>query len=141
MSNGFRGFIINFEHLETLYAKKFVFIFINTLTGFLTLIYGYCWKELIDDRTHNINKPVTRFFAFLICAIFLNIAIFPLHLFINIILFIIVFIFDCSLRVLDDNLFTLMDSEYKVIYDKYFYKKIIHKMDWDGDLVFVKIKF
>ena len=103
MSNGFRGFIINFEHLETLYAKKFVFIFINTLTGFLTLIYGYCWKELIDDRTHNINKPVTRFFAFLICAIFLNIAIFPLHLFINIILFIIVFIFDCSLRVLDDN--------------------------------------
>ena len=90
---GFQRFILNFEHLETLYIKKFVIVAVNLFIGFLNFIY-FLWEEEIRYFKSSTKKYVMRLFIFLMCIIFLNIAIFPWHLFINILFILLNFIIE-----------------------------------------------
>ena len=60
---GFKRFILNFDHFETLYVKNFVVVTVNLLTVFLNIIYA-CWKDKIEFSTNYIKKSVMKFFMF-----------------------------------------------------------------------------
>ena len=87
ISLGFKRFIVEFEHLEDLYVKKFAIIIISSLTIISSLVYPL-WGELIEDSYID-YKSALKIFIFFLTSIIHIIIIFPLQLFRNILILLI----------------------------------------------------